>query len=355
MGARWHSDETAGLVSSLVGSYERNCGADCPFPRFLPSKDAVIEVLETLRRVLFPGYFGEFGMEGGDIGYHVANLLIDVRRKLRQQVCRALSHAAAGGGAAARCAGECGMLSAGPSCAPKPLPETCPLPQTQPGIEAGLPSQTDPLTKAGLPPQTDPLTEADAIVGAFLAKLPALREILFSDVDATFDGDPAARSMHEIIFAYPGIFAITVFRLAHELFLLSVPLIPRIMSEHAHSLTGIDIHPGATVGHHFFIDHGTGIVIGETTVIGNHAKIYQGVTLGALSTRGGQSLRGAKRHPTLEDEVTVYSSATILGGESVIGRGAVIGANAFITHSVPAGARVSMKPPELAIKGLPPK
>jgi serine O-acetyltransferase len=171
-------------------------------------------------------------------------------------------------------------------------------------------------------------------------------------VDATLDGDPAARSKHEIIFAYPGIYAISVYRMAHELHLLGVPLIPRIMTEHAHGITGIDIHPGAEIGHHFFIDHGTGIVIGETTQIGNYVKIYQGVTLGALSTRGGQRLRGKKRHPTLEDEVTVYSSTSILGGETVIGRGAVIGSNAFITKSVPADTRVSIKNPELDFRDL---
>ena len=190
------------------------------------------------------------------------------------------------------------------------------------------------------------------IVQDFICRIPALRKILLTDVEATLDGDPAARNEHEILFAYPGIYAISVYRMAHELHLLSVPLIPRIMTEHAHSITGIDIHPGAEIGHHFFIDHGTGVVIGETTQIGNYVKIYQGVTLGALSTRGGQSIRGKKRHPTLEDEVTVYSSTSILGGETVIGRGAVIGSNAFITKSVSADMRVSIKTPELDYKNL---
>src|SRR6185436_19444164 len=154
--------------------------------------------------------------------------------------------------------------------------------------------------------------------------LPALRATLATDVQAAFEGDPAASDTDEIIFSYPGLFAISVYRIAHELHKNQVPLIPRIMTEYAHNLTGIDIHPGATIGDYFFIDHGTGVVIGETSVIGQRVKLYQGVTLGALSTRGGQTLRGARRHPTLEDEVTVYSGATILGGGTVVGAGAVI-------------------------------
>jgi serine O-acetyltransferase len=187
-------------------------------------------------------------------------------------------------------------------------------------------------------------------VFSFLAKLSELREYLASDVSAAFDGDPAAFSRDEIISSYPGIYAIMVYRLAHELYQLEVPLIPRIMTEHAHSLTGIDIHPGAVIGHHFFIDHGTGIVIGETTVIGNFVKIYQGVTLGGLSTRGGQTLKGVKRHPTIEDHVTIYSGASILGGTTIIGEGVVIGSNAFITKSVPEKTRVSVKDPELQFR-----
>ena len=171
-------------------------------------------------------------------------------------------------------------------------------------------------------------------------------------MQAAYDGDPAARSEHEIIFAYPGIFAISVYRLAHELYLLSVPFLPRMITEYAHSLTGIDIHPGADISHHFFIDHGTGVVIGETTKIGAYVKLYQGVTLGALSTRGGQDLRGKKRHPTLEDEVTVYSGATILGGESVIGKGSVIGGNVFITKSIPPDTIVNLHNPELVYNPL---
>ena len=178
--------------------------------------------------------------------------------------------------------------------------------------------------------------------------LSEIQRKLIKDVQAAFDGDPAAKTKHEIIFCYPGLFAIFVYRLAHELYKRKVPFIPRIMSEYAHSHTGIDINPGAQIGEYFFIDHGTGVVIGETTIIGNNVKIYQGVTLGALSTRSGQLLRDVKRHPTIEDDVTIYSSASILGGKTVIGKGSVIGGNAFITESVAPGTRVSVKNPELS-------
>ncbi len=191
--------------------------------------------------------------------------------------------------------------------------------------------------------------KARCVTLKFLKTLPKIREYIETDVEAFFEGDPAAYSRDEIIYCYPGMSAILTYRLAHELQELGVRLIPRIMTEQAHSRTGIDIHPGATIGKYFFIDHGTGIVIGETTVIGEHVKVYQGVTLGALSTRGGQSLKGKKRHPTIEDHVTIYSGASILGGDTVIGQGAVIGGNTFITRSIPAGARVSVKNQELAV------
>ena len=184
----------------------------------------------------------------------------------------------------------------------------------------------------------------------FFRQIPELRAIVQTDVQAAFDGDPAATSKDEVIFCYPGLFAITVYRLAHILYTLNVPLLPRIMTEYAHSTTGIDIHPGATIGRYFFIDHGTGIVIGETTIIGEHVKIYQGVTLGGLTTRGGQSLRGKKRQPTIEDNVTIYAGASVLCGETVIGRDSVIGSNAFITHSLAPGTTVSIKSQELQFK-----
>lgn len=192
--------------------------------------------------------------------------------------------------------------------------------------------------------------ESQRIAVEFLKKIPKIREYIETDVSAAFDGDPAAYNKEEIVVTYPGFYAIMVYRIAHELHVLNVPLIPRIMTEHAHSLTGIDIHPGAQIGKYFFIDHGTGIVIGETTIIGDNVKIYQGVTLGALSTRGGQMLKNVKRHPTIEDNVTIYSGATILGGETIIGKDVVIGGNTFITSSVLEGTKVSVKQPELKFK-----
>jgi serine O-acetyltransferase len=279
------------LVRAVVGSYTGQ-------PSYLPNKEAVIEALEMIRKLLFPGYFENENTELTDLYFHVGSLMMELGGKLQKQICRALMH------------------------------------------DTSLTGQCTP----------DAEIRSAQISYEFLNKIPKLRALLLTDVDATLDGDPAARNTHEIIFAYPGIFAISVYRVAHELHLLGVPLIPRIMTEYAHSVTGIDIHPGAEIGHHFFIDHGTGIVVGETTSIGNYVKIYQGVTLGALSTRGGQSLQGKKRHPTIEDEVTVYSSTSILGGETVIGRGAVIGANAFITKSVAPGTRVSIKTPDMDFK-----
>lgn len=289
--------EIADTVSSLMASYERHSDGSGLFPHFLPNKDTIIDIVELLRKIIFPGYFEKSGLDEPYLKYSIANLLIEVSDKLRLQVCRALNYGDAEG-------------------------DVC----------------------------VDRQDAAGCITDTFLRKLPEIREILLADVEATYEGDPAARDNNEIIFAYPGLFAITVFRLAHELYLLGVPLIPRMMTEYAHGLTGIDINPGAEIGHHFFIDHGTGIVFGETTKVGDYVKIYQGVTLGALSTRGGQNLRGKKRHPTIEDEVTVYASTTILGGDTVIGKGSIIGANVFITQSVPPDTRVSIRVPELELK-----
>lgn len=181
------------------------------------------------------------------------------------------------------------------------------------------------------------------ITFTFMDKLPAIREILEMDIDAFYEGDPAAYSKAEILLSYPGLFAISIYRMAHELYLLGVPMMPRIMTEYGHSETGIDIHPGATIDKYFFIDHGTGIVIGETTIIGEHVKIYQGVTLGGLSTKGGQAMKGSKRHPTIGNNVTIYAGASILGGNTVIEDDVVIGSNAFVTESVTKGSRVVFK------------
>ncbi|MBR2191077.1 MAG: serine acetyltransferase, partial [Eubacterium sp.] len=185
--------------------------------------------------------------------------------------------------------------------------------------------------------------EAQKISLEFFERIPSVREYVDTDVEAFIEGDPAAYNKNEIILSYPGLYAITVYRLAHVLQQLRVPLIPRIMTEYAHSKTGIDINPGATIGKYFFIDHGTGIVVGETTIIGDRAKVYQGVTIGALSTRDVIGLKGEKRHPTIEDDVTIYSGASILGGETVIGKGSVIGSNAFITEPIPAGSKIKFE------------
>ena len=286
------------LVHGLVLSYEKY-----PIIRNIDStnrinRSTVLDILENLRKVVFPGYFEMRNLKQNSLEYHVGELLENIQYHLTKQTARALLHR-----------------------------------------DLDAPSDSK-----------EALLEASELVNRFLAKIPAVRELLATDVQAGYDGDPAAYNTDEIILSYPGLYAIFVNRLAHELYLLGVPLIPRMMTEYAHSLTGIDIHPGATIGEYFFIDHGTGVVVGETTCIGNNVKIYQGVTLGALSTRGGQSLRNSKRHPTLEDNVTVYSGASILGGDTVIGTGAVIGSNAFITSSVPPHTRVSIKNPELQFK-----
>jgi serine O-acetyltransferase len=191
---------------------------------------------------------------------------------------------------------------------------------------------------------------AEAIAAEFVARLPRIRERLAEDVEAAFEGDPAAKSFAEILVAYPSIQAIAVYRLAHELVVLGAPQLPRIMAEYAHDRTGIDIHPGARIGRRLFIDHGTGVVIGESADIGDNVRIYQGVTLGAFSPRRGQTIRGTKRHPTIEDDVTIYAGATILGGETVIGRGSVISGNAVITESIPPGSRVVPEPPRQEVR-----
>ena len=278
------------LTAGIMSTHEKHFSKETAHPDFLPDKDEVTTVINLLRRVLFPGYFDENGARGADMQCVVRDLVADVESILQRQICCALN------------------------------------------LEGGDNNEC-----------ADMFAKAGNICHSFLSRIPYIIEALLSDVQAAYDGDPAARSRHEIIFAYPGIFAVSIFRLAHELYLLEVPYIPRMMTEYAHSLTGIDIHPGADIGSHFFIDHGTGIVIGETTKIGEHVKLYQGVTLGALSTRGGQNLRGKKRHPTLEDGVTVYSGASILGGDTVIGKGSVIGGNMFITQSIPPDTKVFLK------------
>ena len=262
-----------------------------------PDKDEVVEILNKLIKIIFPGFYKDKSYRFYNMSSRTTVQIEDVMFNLNKQIALAL-----------------------PQC---------------------------PDNRGKCQEKLD--NDAQEICFEFFRRIPKIREYVESDVQSFYDGDPAAYNYNEIILCYPGLMAITTNRIAHELHLLNVPIIPRMMTEHAHSITGIDIHPGATIGKNFFIDHGTGIVVGETTIIGNNVKVYQGVTIGALSTRGGQSLKGVKRHPTIEDDVIIYAGASILGGDTIIGKGAVIGSNAFITSSVEAGARVSMKQQEHVI------
>ena len=264
--------------------------------RSLPSRAVIIDVVKELRAVIFPGYFWSDSAAGMFPEYYTGYRLNDLYDRLKEQI-------------------EIALLYANQE------------------IE-----------------QQEASEQADRICGGFFEKLPEVQERLLKDVQAGFDGDPAAKSKEEIISSYPGVFAIYVYRLAHILYVENVPHIPRIMTEYAHGKTGIDINPGAVIGDYFFIDHGTGVVIGETTEIGRNVKLYQGVTLGALSTRQGQQLANVKRHPTICDNVTIYSNSSVLGGETVIGENTIIGGNTFITESIPANTKVSAKSPELVIK-----
>ena len=278
--------EIEGIVDYILEDYTHSRDIDRIDLFKQPDKDIIIDMIDKLRRIVFPGYFTEKTYRIYTAKHNLSMLIEDVMFNLNRQV--------------------------------------------------GLVIQDK--------------QEAERICLAFFREIPKVRALVQTDLQAAYDGDPAATGKEEIIFSYPGLFAITVYRLANVLYRMGVPMIPRIMTEHAHCVTGIDIHPGATVGEYFFIDHGTGIVIGETTVIGDRVKIYQGVTLGALSTRGGQDLRGKRRHPTIEDNVTIYAGASILGGNTVIGRNSVIGSNAFITEYIGPETRVTTKCQELEIR-----
>ena len=270
-------------------------------PTPLPDKSSIIQIVDDLLEVIYPGYFGRKYVEVANIEYHIGDLIDSIYARLTQEIYRSV----------------------------------------QPSCDRKRGDDCEHCWK---------IAEEQAMV--FLRQIPNLRVRLSSDAQAAYDGDPAAKSIDEVIFAYPAILAISIYRLAHELNLQGIPLLPRIMTEHAHTITGIDIHPGATIGNGFFIDHGTGVVIGETTKIGNHVKLYQGVTLGALSFAKddeGRMVRGRKRHPTIEDDVVIYAGATILGGETIIGRGSVIGGNVWLTRSVPPYTRVIISEPELVI------
>ena len=288
-----------GVVDQILEDYRHDREIDQMDIFRHPDRDVVVELISKLRRILFPGYFRDKNYHIYNAKHNLSMLIEDVMFNLSNQITLVLQ-----GG----------------------------------GME-----------------QAQAVEQAQAYSLAFFEQIPQIRAYVDTDLQASYDGDPAATGMDEIIFSYPGLFAITVYRMAHVLYKLGVPMLPRMMTEYAHSLTGIDIHPGATVGKYFFIDHGTGIVVGETTVIGENVKIYQGVTLGALSTRGGQSLRGKRRHPTIEDNVTIYAGASILGGDTVIGEGCVIGSNVFITETVAPGTTVTIKNQELQYRQRKPK
>ena len=265
--------------------------------RRLPDRAVIIQLLKELRKLMFPGYFLDSEMIGRNPEEYTEDRLYNIRRLMSEQIALAISY-----GDECHCSADGGCVE-----------------------------------------------KAKEIANDFLSQLPRIQMLLIKDVDAGYDGDPAAQDKESVIFSYPGLYAIFVYRIAHELYTRDVPFIPRIMTEYAHSRTGIDINSGATIGEYFFIDHGTGVVIGETTEIGDHVKLYQGVTLGALSTRKGQALRGVKRHPTIEDNVTIYANSTILGGETVIGHDSVISGNTFIITSVPAGTKASSDLPAVRL------
>jgi serine O-acetyltransferase len=298
----WPKGELDALAGDMVKSYRADKRAQRVGAQFLPSRERIVEIIDELRQLLFPGYFGHQDLTDETVAYHVGNLLARLREDLAEQInyCRCMSE----------------------HCDECPSPEEC-------------------------------RREAAAAAAEFLQRLPDIRTMLLLDAQAAYDGDPAAKSIDEVIYCYPGFLAVTVYRLAHELHALGVALMPRIMTEYAHSVTGTDIHPGAKIGKSFFIDHATGVIIGETTEIGDNVKIYQGVTLGAMSfpkDERGRAIKGLKRHPTIEDDVTIYANTTILGGQTVIGRGATVNGNVFVTESISADSTVSPRHPELRVR-----
>jgi len=288
------------LVDHITETYEGDFGINFIDATNLPVRGKIIEVLDLLFELLFPGHTGNKEITRSNVRYIVGDLLSQSYTELVEQVQRAYQY-------------QCRISNCG---------------------------------------HCDCKVMAEKVTGEILGELPRIREVLKGDVQAAYDGDPAAKSYEEIVMSYPCIIAIATYRIAHELHVRQVPLIPRIMSECAHMRTGIDIHPGAQIGGHFFIDHGTGVVIGETSIIGDNVKLYQGTTLGALSFRRderGRIIHGGKRHPTIEDDVTIYAEATILG-DVVIGKGAVIGGNTWVKESVPPGMTVSSPGPDLVYR-----
>lgn len=286
----------AEMAEKLNKNYSDQKLFDLSLGERLPQKDEIIDFVDELRKVTFPGFFGRENMAYANKKYFAGHKLSLLYDKLFRQIKVALSY------------------------------------------------------KNGAKSYQEITEDAQEKALGFIRRIPEVQALLCKDVEAEYNGDPAANSREEIIFSYPGLFAIFVYRYAHVLYQMKVPFIPRIMTEYAHGETGIDINPGANIGEYFFIDHGTGIVIGETTDIGNNVKIYQGVTLGALSTRKGQQLSGVKRHPTIEDNVVIYANTTILGGETIIGANSVVAGNTFVTKSIPANTKVASTMPELEIK-----
>ncbi len=295
---KWVETGLPQLVDDIVKNYSTYGGMDHLEGKDLPSKKVVIEVLEDLLTVLFPGYLGKAGITKANIKYILGDMLTSIHLRLAAEVEKSLKHLC-------RKIREC--------------------------------------------PEDICYTRAEVVVKELLEKIPEIRELLSGDIEAAYNGDPAAASNEEVIISYPCVLAISTYRIAHELYLRGVPLVPRIMSEHIHSLTGIDIHPGSRIGKNFFIDHGTGVVIGETTEIGDNVKIYQGVTLGALSfpkDEKGRIIKGRKRHPTIGNNVVIYSGATLLGPDAIIGDNVVIGGNVWITQPVPSNIRITIASPE---------
>ena len=300
-------EELPDLTDEIVASYldigSINHLGHCP----LPSTEAVIEITQDLKEVIFPGYRRRQNLHMGNVTFYVGDLIDSLHDRLTQQFARALRHA--------------DDLNKEREC----------------GAEAPVDYERDGQLKAI----------------AFLKTLPRIRRMLSCDVQAAYDGDPAADHLDEIIFCYPGLEAVTIYRLAHEMYRLDVPLIPRMLTEWAHSQTGIDIHPGARIASSFFIDHGTGVVIGETCDIASGVKLYQGVTLGALSfpkDEEGNLIRDQKRHPTIEENVVIYANATVLGGETVVGAGSVIGASVSLNKSVAPNTVVTIDKPTLRFR-----
>ena len=340
-------DSIAKITADFLESYDRLGGINHLSGPNLPSKLGVLAIIDDLESLIFPGFKTEEAIEHGSLSFMVAEKLNRLVNNLSTEVTRSLSYerrigvnVAEKNAAMARVNGTNGTSANGAKTSSKHQIAAIADASRKTGVSI---LQTDDTSQHFVCRK-----DAEDLAAQLAASIPSIRDAIYKDVEAAFAGDPAAKSREEVILSYPAVEAITIHRVAHKLWSLGVPLIPRMMSEVAHTRTGIDIHPGATIGEYFFIDHGTGVVIGETTVIGSRVKLYQGVTLGAASVKKEEA--NAKRHPTLEDEVTVYANATILGGKTVIGKGSVIGGNVFIIKSVSPGSRVYNKEADYVVR-----